>query len=77
MNFQIYLEEPLRRELDDLRRRTGTKRNALVREAIRQYIERQKSRQWPESVVEFKPEKSFPRFETARKTLSPPKDVVF
>ncbi len=77
MNFHVYIEQELESKLELLCKKTGSKRNSLVREALREYLKNHLSQQWPESVFDFKPDRHLPRFESLRGDLPPDRDNIF
>lgn len=74
MNVTIYLEDPLAKELSHWSKSSGQNRNAIIREAIHEWLEHRKQQQWPEAVLQFKGEADFPAFETYRNELQIPKE---
>ncbi len=50
MNFSVHLEDELVQALNVLAERESRSRNALIREAVRNLVERRRSRAWPEQV---------------------------
>jgi hypothetical protein len=77
VSFHVYVEPELQDKLDALCKKTGRKRNALVREALRDYVEKQAVSAWPPSFFDFKADQSFPRFESLRDDLAPDRDNIF
>jgi hypothetical protein len=77
MSFHVYVEPELQDRLDALCKKTGRKRNALVREALRQYVEKEAAASWPASLFDFKPDPSFVRFESLRDDLPPDRGNIF
>ena len=76
MNVNIYLENSLGSQLNQLSKATGKTRNLIIREAIQEWIVHH-TKQWPESVMKFQGVKDFPPFEENRDQLKPPKDDPF
>lgn len=74
MNVTIYLEDPLAHELAHWSKTSGQNRNAIIREAIHEWIAHRKQREWPEIILKFKGEKNFPAFENYRDELQTPKE---
>ena len=70
MNFNLYLDRDSAARIGRAARRTGTPRNALVREAVRLWLDRQADA-WPREVLEFAGDPSFVPFEAHRSELSP------
>jgi hypothetical protein len=77
MNFHVYLDEELGREIQQICLTTHKKRNAVVREALRLYVKQQKTAVWPESVLSFQGIKDFPPFELSRNELLPESRPTF
>ncbi len=53
MNFNIYLEDELERELQNIVRLTGKSRNALIKEAIQRLISEHQKSQWSQKILDF------------------------
>ncbi len=68
MNFNVYLEAPLAKKLGALARRTGTKRNALIRQAVAKLVAEDDAR-WPAMVLAWTGDPDFPPFEATREEL--------
>lgn len=69
MNFHVYLDEDLGRQVQQLCHTTHKKRNTIIREALHLYLQQQKKMAWPESVLLFEGIGDFPPFETSRNEL--------
>lgn len=74
MTFSIYLDDKLTKRLNRVAIDSGKARNALIREAVEEWLARSQPERWPEAVLAFKGVRGAPRFEKARKTLKPPRD---
>ncbi len=74
MTFSIYLDDKLTKRLNRVAAESGKARNALIREALEEWLARSRAKKWPEAVLAFKGVRCAPRFEEARKTLKPPRD---
>jgi predicted transcriptional regulator len=72
MNFNIYLDDKTGRQLNQAAKRTGENRNALVRQAVSDWLNRHGKPQWPDEVLAFKGMADMPRFEASRGRLKPP-----
>jgi len=72
MNFNIYLDDKTGRQLSQLAKQTGENRNALVRQAVSDWLNRHGKPQWPDEVLAFKGMAGMPRFEASRGRLKPP-----
>ena len=72
MNFNLYLDNKTGLQLNQLAKRSGESRNALVRQAISDWLNRHDNPQWPKEVLAFKGMAGMPRFETSRANLRQP-----
>lgn len=77
MNFNVYLDDDTTRALDAAARREGRARNALIREAVSDWLERHSASRWPASVLSHRGMPSAPRFEALRAELPAPADDPF
>ena len=73
VNFSVYLDDESVHRLDEICSKTGTSRNALIRLAIRDLLDRGRPT-WPAEVLNFEPDPSFPPFESHRRELAAPSD---
>ncbi len=69
MNVTIYLEDPLAQELTHWAKSSGQNRNAIIREAIQEWLQQRKRQEWPLAVLKFNGVADFPAFETYRDEL--------
>jgi len=76
VNFSVYLDDESVRRLDEVGAKTGTTRNALIRRAIRDLLERDRP-SWPPEVLSFEPDTRFAPFESYRRELALPVDDPF
>ena len=74
MNFNIYVNDELGAQIERLAKVTGRKRNAIINEALREWVARYMTPVWPGSVLEFIGDPSFPPFERDRDKLKTPSD---
>ena len=74
MNFNIYLDDETGQQLNQLAKRAGESRNALVRQAVSDWLNRHGKTQWPDVVLAFKGIADVPLFESGRDRLKPPID---
>ncbi len=74
MTFSIYIDDELVEQINRIAGETGKPRNALVREALQEWLVRRKRSRWPASVMAFRGIKGIPRFEEGRRTLREPRD---
>ena len=77
MNFNVYLDDETGRALAALAKRRHTTRNALIRDAVRDWLARHGQRTWPNSVLEFTGDPEFEPFERRREELCPEADDPF
>jgi Arc/MetJ-type ribon-helix-helix transcriptional regulator len=74
MNFSLHLGDDLVRQLSAMSKATGRSRNALIRKAIEEWLERETCRQWPEEVLRFSGLPKAVPFEDARAELLHPEE---
>jgi hypothetical protein len=74
MTFSIHLDESLGVRLNRTAKESGKARNALIREAVREWLDRRRPREWPTEVMDFRGIPGIVRFEHGRKGLKPPRD---
>jgi len=72
MNFNIYLDDETGQQLSHVAEQTGETRNALIRQAVSEWLNRQGKPQWPDEVLSFKGMADMPLFEATRDRLKPP-----
>jgi predicted transcriptional regulator len=72
MNFNIYLDDETGQQLNQVAKRAGESRNALVRQAVSEWLSRRGKPQWPDEVLAFKGMADMPVFEASRDRLKPP-----
>jgi hypothetical protein len=77
MNINIYLEDTLAQSLNYFVKETGQSRNAIIREAVKEYIIAHQEQKWPDSVLKYKGTKGITPFESHRDDLLPPKEDPF
>jgi hypothetical protein len=73
VNFNVYLDDPTVERLNKLARRQSTTRNALIREAVGQFLAQQGPQGWPEAVMAFDGAPDVQPFEAPRKALKAPR----
>jgi hypothetical protein len=54
MNFNVYIDKHTVARLERLAKARRTSRNALIREAVEQLLDRTPGAAWPRSVLDFK-----------------------
>jgi predicted transcriptional regulator len=74
MTFSIHLDQPTAEALAHAVHETGLTRNALIREAVRQWLARTQHAEWPDVVRRFKGHANAERFEASRADLRDPRD---
>jgi Arc/MetJ-type ribon-helix-helix transcriptional regulator len=74
MAFSIHLDQPTAEALAHAVHETGRSRNALIREAVRQWLARAAHTEWPNVVRHFKGDPKAVRFEDYRVGLCDPQD---
>ena len=72
MNFNIYLDDETGQQLNKVAKKAGESRNALVRQAVGEWLTRHGKPQWPEEVLAFTGMAEMPLFEASRDRLRPP-----
>lgn len=72
MNFNIYLDDETGQQLNKAAKKAGESRNALVRQAVSEWLERRGKPQWPDELLAFKGMADTPLFEAGRDHLKPP-----
>ena len=72
MNFNIYLDDETGQQLSQVAKKVGESRNALVRQAVSEWLKRRGKPQWPAELLAFKGMADIPPFEASRDRLKPP-----
>lgn len=72
MNFNIYLDDETGQQLNKVAKKSGESRNALVRQAVSEWLKRRGKPQWPAEVLAFEGMADVPPFEASRDRLKPP-----
>lgn len=72
MNFNIYLDDETGQRLNHAAKQSGENRNALVRQAVSEWLNRHGKPQWPEEVLAFQGMADMPPFEAGRDGIKPP-----
>ncbi len=73
MNFSVHLSDELVERLNQAARESGKTRNALIREALGEWLGRHRPGKWPVEVMNFRGIRGIKRFEEDRKKLKPPR----
>ena len=74
MNINIYLEDSLGKQLNQYTKLIGKSRNAIIREAVKEWINLHGVKEWPSSILKFKGIDDTVSFESHRNDLLPPKE---
>ena len=72
MNFNIYLDDETGQQLNKVAEKSGESRNALVRQAVSEWLKSRGKPQWPAEVLASKGMADMPLFEAGRDRLKPP-----
>jgi predicted transcriptional regulator len=72
MHFNIYLDDETGQQLNHAAQKAGESRNALIRRAVAEWLERHGRPQWPDEVLSFKGMADMTPFEAGRDKLKPP-----
>ena len=76
MPFSIHMDEETRRAIEALVRKSGKTRNALINEAVREFVRNRASQEWPENVRAWiaagpkRVDATMPPFESYRSELA-------
>lgn len=76
MNFNVYLDSRTAKRLATAARQRRRPRNAIVREAVEQWLVRQGAA-WPDAVREFVGDSALEPFEARRRELAEPAEDPF
>lgn len=74
MNFSVYLDDEMVERLNCAARESRRTRNAVVREAVAEWLGRWKPSRWPAEILKFHGSRGIARFEDGRKALKPPRE---
>ena len=80
MHFNLYVNDDLIDEMKVVMKKTGKKRNTIIVEAIKEYLEKRTKKSWSKKIMEFEGIEGFgedDRFENFRKDLKAPKEDIF
>lgn len=77
MHFNVYIDDKTGQQLNHFAEQIGETRNALIRQAINEWLARQGKPEWPEIVMSFKGMANIPLFEASRDKLTPPSEDPF
>ena len=71
MNFNVYLDDATARKLSRLAKRRRLTRNAIIRQAVADWVSREGRKKWPERILRFHGVAGFAPFESHRRDLGP------
>lgn len=74
MHFNIYLDDTTVQRLNAMAQQMGESRNALIRQAISQWLGQQAQTGWPDAVLDFKGLSDMSSLEASRDQLLLPAD---
>lgn len=74
MHFNVYIDDETGQRLNSAAEQGGESRNALIRKAVSEWLERHGKPQWPDVVLAFEGIATMPPFEAGRDSLTPPTD---
>ena len=78
MNFNIYLDSEIGAALKRLAKRRKLTRNALIRKAVEELLEKEThSQKWSEAVLQWQGDPQFAPFESHRAKLAEPTQDPF
>lgn len=69
MNINIYLEDSLAKSLNYLAKKSHQSRNAIIREAVAEWVVHHQKKEWPKSIMDFQGVADFKNFELSRSEL--------
>ncbi len=71
MNFNVYLDDETGLALNRAAKQSGASRNALIRQALDEWLQRRSTPRWPSDFLEFTGAPDLPPFEVTRRELAP------
>lgn len=74
MNINIYFEDSLGKNLNQYAKQLGKTRNAIVREAVKEWLDHHQTAKWPRSILKFSAIDDLPSFESHRIDLATPNE---
>ena len=72
MHFNVYIDDQTGQKLTNVAQQSGQTRNALIRSAVQEWLERRNRPQWPDVVMDFTGMDDIPPFENKRDEMKPP-----
>ena len=77
MHFNIYLDNDTAEKLKTATEKSHESRNAIIRQAINQWLDQTQNKTWPKNIIDFTGLDEMPTFESHRKELSKPNEDPF
>lgn len=74
MHFNVYIDDQIGIELNKVTKKSGKKRNAIIREALAEWLQHHVKKEWPTEILTFTGIKDTIEFESYRKLLDVPKE---
>ena len=71
MHFNIYIDDETGAKLKEMAQKRKESRNALVRRAIQEWVDRSGRPAWPKEILDFQGAPDFPPFESHRDEYLP------
>ncbi|BAU62917.1 hypothetical protein STA3757_02680 [Stanieria sp. NIES-3757] len=75
MNFNVYINDELGKELENLVSKTGKSRNSLITLALQLLIEQEYQSQWCDEIINWNGIEESISFESYRDELVPPSEM--
>ncbi len=79
MTFSVQMDEELEKSVSSIAKRENRSRNSVVKDALREYVERHGRNEWPPLVLEHLRGtgviEEVPAFESYRDELPPPREI--
>ena len=80
MHFNLYVNDDLIDEMKVVMKKTGKKRNTIIVEAIKEYLEKRTKKGWSKRIMEFdgiEGLEDWEGFEADRKNMKEPRENIF
>ena len=80
MHYNLWFNQELVKGIEVIMKKTGKKRNTVVREAVEKYVKDWNQSSWPEVIKNFKGIEGLENwegFEGFRKELNEPREIEF
>jgi len=77
MNMTVYIEDQLATQLSKHAEKLHRKRNSIVREAIKDWLNKNAQQKWSNTVLKFKGIEDFPDVDELRKSVVESKKELF